>query len=342
MSRLQFEERRHPMSTGSGPTVDGTTGSVDVDALLEAGALAPSSHNAQPWWLCRRDGTVEIHGDLDRALPAADPDHRGLRLACGAAIANVRLAVRAHGRRAHLRLLPDPEDPWFLGVVTVGAPHAATTLEKALANAIPQRRTDRSALSGQGVTLRVRDELRALAQREHSWAVFVDEGGERRALAEFAARAHAVQQNDPAFRAEWARWVGTEDDDVVGLSRSLLRRAARPEGKWRLRDFGAAADPDDDRPPALVDDPALLVLATTLDQPLAHLHAGQALQHVLLLATVRGLSASFVAPPVEVAETREGLAALLGGGLWPQAVLRLGVRGRAVPRPPRRVPDEAG
>jgi nitroreductase len=326
------------MSTHS-TVVGSTRDPVDVGAVLGAGALAPSSHNAQPWHLRWRAGAVEVHGDLEQALPVADPDHRELRLACGAAIANVRLAIRAQGRRTHLQLLPDPDDPWFLGRVTVGAPLAATSRENALAHAIPQRRTDRSALSGRGLTAGVREEIRRAAQREHSWAVFVEDGARRRALQDLTGRAHAVQQADDAFRAEWDRWVGTDDDRGGGLTREVLRRSARPDGRWLLRDFGAAGDPDDERPAARTDDPAVLVLATTLDQPLGHLQAGQALQHVLLLATVRGLAASFVAPPLEVTGVRAELRGLLGGALWPQAMLRLGVRERAVPRPTRRATD---
>ncbi|HEY2193949.1 MAG TPA: hypothetical protein VGH76_16865 [Actinomycetospora sp.] len=324
--------------TIGGPALEGTLGPVDVAALLGAGALAPSSYNTQPWRLRWHEGAVEVHGAPERALPATDPGNRELRLACGAALANVRLAVRAQGRRAHVRLLPDPEDPWFLGRVTAGGSLAATSMETSLAAAIPRRRTDRATLAGQGISPRVREELRRAAQREHSWAVFLEGTRERRSLQDLTARAHAVQQADPVFRSEWARWVGGAEDHGTGLPSGLVRREPRPDGRWRLRDFGALADPDDDRPPAAVDDPALVVLATTLDQPLAHLHAGQALQHLLLLATVRGLAASFVAPPLEVAETRAELRGLLGGALWPQAVLRLGVRQRAVPRPPRRDP----
>jgi hypothetical protein len=269
-------------------------------------------------------------------LPAADPTYRELRLACGAAIANVRLAVRVQGHRAHVRLLPEPEEPWYLGRVAVGSTLPATSLESALAHAVPRRRTDRAPLSGHDVTARVREELRQAGQREHAWVIFVQEPAARRALGDLTVRAHAAQQSDAGFHAEWARWVGAGDE--TGLPRDVLQRSARPDGVWRLRDFGASADPEDMRPPAGVDDaPVLLVVATTLDQPLAHLHAGQALQHLLLLATIRGLAASFLAPPVEVPETRAELRTLLGGGLWPQAVLRLGTRSRAVRQPPRRV-----
>ncbi|MCD2195833.1 nitroreductase [Actinomycetospora endophytica] len=325
----------------SGLAADDAPGPVDVAAVLGAGALAPSSYNAQPWRLCRHDDAVEVHGEPDRALPVADPENRELRMACGAAITNLRLAVRAQGRRAHVRLLPDPDDPWFFGTVTAGGNLPATATEAALAHVIPHRRTDRSALSGHGVTARLREEIRDAAQRERSWAIFVDDRADRRELEAITARAHTRQQSDPAFRAEWRRWVGAEGDRGTGLPRELGPREPRPDGRWRLRDFGADGDRQDERRPAVADDdPALLVLATTLDRPLAHLHAGQALQHVLLLATLRGLAASFVAPPLEVADTRSEMRTLLGRALWPQVLLRLGIRHRAVPRPPRRAPDE--
>jgi hypothetical protein len=240
----------------------GPRGPVDVAGVLGAGALGSWSLSARPWTLRWCDGAVEVRGDPGRGLSVSDPGHRRLRLACGAAIANVRLAIRAQGHRAHLRLLPDPDDPWFLGRVTIGAPCAATPAETDLAEAIPRRLTDGSVLSGRPPDPGVREEIRRAAQREHSWAVFLEDGR------------------------------------------------------------------DDQRPAVGTDDPALLVLATTLDQPLAHLQAGQALQHVLLLATVRGLAGAFVAPPLEVADTRTELRRELGGALWPQAMVRLGARER--------------
>lgn len=320
----------------SHPAPGDTMDPIDVSALLEAGALAPSSYNTQPWELRWRDGAVEVHGAIERALPVADPTHRELRLACGAAVTNVRLAVRAQGRRAHVRLLPEPDEPWYLARVTVGSSLPPTSLESALAHAVSVRRTDRAPLTGERVSARVRDELRRAGQREHAWVIFVEDPTQRRALRELSAEAHAAQQADAAFRTEWARWVGEGDGHGAGLPNESLQRSARPDGVWRRRDFGASADPNDLRPPAGADEPALMVIATTLDQPLAHLHAGQALQHTLLLATARGLAASFLAAPIEVPESRTQLRALLGGALWPQAVLRLGTRSRPVRQPPRR------
>jgi hypothetical protein len=63
------------------------------------------------------------------------------------------------------------------------------------------------------------------------------------------------------------------------------------------------------------------------------------MQRVLLTATAAGLATSFLSQVVEVAATRLALRDLIGGGLWPQAVLRIGY-GSPVPPTPRRDVDD--
>ena len=69
----------------------------EVAAVLEAAALAPSVHNSQPWRFRVLPDRIELHADLSRRLPATDPDDKELRLACGAALANLRIALEALG-----------------------------------------------------------------------------------------------------------------------------------------------------------------------------------------------------------------------------------------------------
>jgi len=59
------------------------------------------------------------------------------------------------------------------------------------------------------------------------------------------------------------------------------------------------------------------------------------MQRVLLVAAIAGLSASFLSQLVEVPATRKQLRELIGGGLWPQTVLRLGYRSPVPPTPRR-------
>jgi hypothetical protein len=86
--------------------------------------------------------------------------------------------------------------------------------------------------------------------------------------------------------------------------------------------------------------PLLAVLGTPGDGTGDHLAAGQALQRVLLEAARRGLQASFLNQPVQVAALRPDLAALCGGDGFPQILLRLGVAQDALPPVPRRPLDE--
>ena len=67
----------------------------------------------------------------------------------------------------------------------------------------------------------------------------------------------------------------------------------------------------------------------------ADVTAGQAMQHVLLTATVEGLAVSFLSQVVEVEQTRDQLRLLIRGSHSPRVVLRIG-RGWPVPTTPRR------
>ena len=71
---------------------------------------APSLHNTQPWRFRLRDGAIEVLVDPARRLPATDPSGWGARIACGAALFNLRLALAVAGTPATVRLRPYPAD----------------------------------------------------------------------------------------------------------------------------------------------------------------------------------------------------------------------------------------
>ena len=86
----------------AGPAL-GLSGPETV-AVLETAALAPSVHNTQPWSFRVAPDVIELHLDPARRLPVADPDDQELRLACGAALFNLRLALLARGVRPAVAL----------------------------------------------------------------------------------------------------------------------------------------------------------------------------------------------------------------------------------------------
>jgi nitroreductase len=309
-----------------------------VRSVLEAAIAAPSLHNSQPWRFRCTSDAIELYADLARELPAADPDHRELMLACGAALLNLRLAVRALGNYPDTRLCPDPLRPELVAVVRPEGTLRPTPTDRELAAAIPRRRTNRRPFDPTEVPTPLRHQLRRAAEAEHAWLASLapHQLPMLRALAE---RAYHDQQGDRGFRAEWAHWTGRKESIVDGVPARSGGPLPEPQDDWVLRDFsgGQAARrvPGKDFEPR----PLIAVVGSFHDQPLARLQAGQAMQRVLLTATAHGLAASFLSHVVEVAQTRLELRLLIGGGLWPQAVLRVGY-GSPVPPTPRRAIDD--
>jgi nitroreductase len=101
-----------------------------------------------------------------------------------------------------------------------------------------------------------------------------------------------------------------------------------------LRDFGLTRPTEPRRTARFEADPTMVVLSTAADGPEQWLRAGQALERVLLTATVRGLASTPMTQPLEIPELRELASAGPGGGV-PQVILRIGY-GPACPTSARR------
>jgi nitroreductase len=310
----------------------------EVRTVLSAAIMAPSLHNSQPWRFRCTPTLIELYADTSRAVPVADPDHRELVLACGAALLNLRLAIRSLGVYPDVRLCPDPGRPDLLATVRPEASHPPNPVELRLAEAIRRRHTNRRPFADIAIPEPTRNELRRAAERERSWLAILPTN-QLAALRRLVHQAHQRQQDDPDFRTEWAHWMGRPDssrDGVPARSAGLLPEA---QDEWVLRDFSAGRararleGKDFERAPLIA------VVGSFFDSSLARLQAGQAMQRVLLTATDVGLDASFLSQVVEVPDARKQLRQLIGGGLWPQTVLRLG-HGTAVSSTRRRKLEE--
>jgi hypothetical protein len=70
---------------------------------------------------------------------------------------------------------------------------------------------------------------------------------------------------------------------------------------------------------------AVALLATGADQPADWVGTGQALQRVLLVASMHGVAAALHSQPLELPELREFIRIRLTGQAYPQMLLRFGV-----------------
>lgn len=311
-------------------------GAEEVAGLLATAGRAPSLHNSQPWRFHVRPDVIELWADRERSLPAADPTGREQRLGCGAALFNLRLALHGVGIRPLVTLQADAEHPDLLATVRFGGRRPPTPAQMRLLAAVPLRHTNRLPFTDEPVTTAECAALRKAAMDEGAWLHLVDDNEERRTLAALAAEAHALQQADPAYRAEAAQWTAVAEGRQDGIPAHTNEHRPSAHERWVMRDFTGGQG----RPTASVgipfeSEPAIAVLSSYAFGPYADLSAGQAMQRVLLTATADGLATSFLSQIIEVERTREALRRLIRGRRGPQVVLRIG-RGWPVQATPRR------
>ncbi|MFI6347368.1 Acg family FMN-binding oxidoreductase [Streptomyces sp. NPDC050560] len=333
---------------------------AEVRALVAAAGLAPSMHNAQPW-IFRFDpgsGVLDLRADPARAMPATDPEGRGLRIGCGAALFTLRVAAAHTGWRAVWEPLPEPGDPELLARVRLGGvakvPSAGRTTplsqhplgaagrpEASLGRLFPfiaLRHTSREPFSELEVPEAVRRSLAAAARAEGAEIVFPGPW-HTDALLELVEDAEREQRSDRRARADVARWTRLTDADAPAAVDGIPRYALGPSrwyGRAPVRDFAADA-PVPGRPGAGFEQtPQLALLGTGGDTPRDWLTAGQALGRVLLEATAHGLATSLTSQALEWEDLRRFVRDPMSSMAAVHMVLRLGYGppGRPTPRRP--------
>jgi nitroreductase len=303
-----------------------------IAEMLRAATLAPSMHNTQPWRfrVLRAEQTIELYADPSRMLKHADPHGRAVHIACGAAQFNLRLAVAAAGREPVVRLFPDPEQPLLLAALRLAGPYRPSEADTELLAAVAGRHTNRRPFSNRPVPPGVLAELAQAATTEGATLHLPDQTETARLLY-LVSDAERDLVADPGYRAELTRWVGG-NRDRDGIPSSALG-PRDPAGRTPVRDF--TSNRHEPLGYAWFEDaPQLAVLSTAGGTRKDWMHAGQALQRVLLTATHRGIAAAPLTQPLETADAwlvRDPRA----GVEQPQMILRLGY-GLPVPASPRR------
>ncbi|MFD7688622.1 Acg family FMN-binding oxidoreductase [Streptomyces sp. NPDC059781] len=315
-----------------------------VTALVRDAAAAPSMHNTQPWRFryLRGSRTFEMRADPGRVLPHADPQQRALHLGCGAALLNLRVALVHEGRHPETRLRPDPAAPGLLATVQPTALGTTGSGLAALYPAIHRRHSSRYPFDDTQIPQRIRSALSDAADREGAALTFPSSWHLQEVL-ELLAEAEARNLTDPGSSQDLAEWTRIDDASSVSTaSDGVPGYAFGPRklgGRAPMRDF-AGNRPVAGRAAAEFERaPQLAVLSTAHDRPEDWLRAGQAMERVLLLATLEGLSSSFATQALEWSDLRWPLRDPVSGTGHTQIVLRLGYGPEGPSTPRRPVPD---
>lgn len=315
-------------------------GVEEIRAAVVTACRAPSLHNSQPWRWRAVDERLELHADGSRSVPVADPVGRQMVISCGTALHHFEVAVTRYGVGAVVERLPDPEDPMHLASITfapLSASRVAASDEAivAMRRAIDRRRTDRRPFGAP--PSRDLSGLDDVVEQFAASVTLLGRDGPAR-LAEAARCSAAVRRYDPAYHAELYWWAGHAPAAEGVPDTALPVEGAVPVGReFPIGTLGS--------PSSGPDRAALVVISTDADTRLDWLRSGEALSHLLLTATARGMATCPVTHLTEVAASRRIVreAAAAGGERlgFPQVVVRLGESpGGTLPLTGRRPVDE--
>ncbi|MFC7533759.1 Acg family FMN-binding oxidoreductase [Actinoplanes sp. GCM10030250] len=306
----------------------------DLRRAAAAGIQAPSMHNSQPWAFRLRDGAIEVLADPSRQLAVADGGGGwAMRLACGSATFNARLALAWSGTPAEVRLLPDPEQPEVIARLTATRHRPPTYAERDLHAAIERRSSHRDPFWPDPVPAEIRVRLIEAARTEYAWLDLLVGMTALTGFSEIAHSADRVLRRDTRYQSELVTWTDT-DSAQDGIPVVAAATVGEPQDLIPQRNFGNRHRPAgrDYEPEPLVG-----ILGTAGDRRLDQVTAGQALQHVLLRATDAGLASSMISQPIEVPAARDQLRRSLGRSGFPQIAFRIGYGRSGHPSPRRDV-----
>ena len=308
----------------------------DTKRIAETVESAPSIFNSKPWWLDPvAEDRIDLHaklGGVDRQRwdqwvgrpgiqhpewPVHHPEWlaREIAISCGAALYNLRLAIRVAGHELSVWLVPDPErDTTLLASVEIvtGRIKKPTIAEQELYEAIWRRHTNRWPYTIVPAPLPIIVEMEGAAAQE---------GGSLRLLHNHQA-------------TKWMRLVAEADSDLASEHPDLpliTQRAYRLYRKQRdglmpgvpPTSFGPGPKFKSRHPRTRKDfwfvsekqrferkhKTRLMALSTVDDQLLDCLRGGQGLQRAILTGTRYSVSAPYGLAAEYRAPRRSGVPA---------------------------------
>lgn len=312
-----------------------------LDAAAARATLAPSVHNSQPWRFVVRDDRLDLYADRDRAVPVIDPLGRQAAISCGAALFGLRVALAAAGMDAVTALLPDPADPDLLaGVTVIGMSPAVDTDARRLDAAADRRHSNRRRFGTDPVPRSVIDSLMHAAAVEGAWLHPIRQPDDRVAVAVLSQHADALENADPAYRAELRAWTSSDPERLDGVPETAVpHTTGQSHDDVPIRDFdtdGSGGLPSETRSRL---SQQMVLVCTEEDDLRGWLVAGQALGRVLLELTSMGYVASILSQVVEVGTARDQLRRELRLVGHAQVLLRVGTA-EITPASPRRPAED--
>ncbi len=312
----------------------GLSGSTIADAVRLA-ARAPSLHNSQPWrW--QSDGEVlRLFAVPERMLTTTDPGGRQMLISCGAGLDHLRAALAAAGWSLAVARFPDPNNKAHLADITFERSPIVTDADRARAEAIDRRYTDRLPFGPPPGWSEFEPVLRAATDSADTTVEILPEESHP-ALAHATRLTGARRRYDSNYHAELHWWTG-HVIGATGVPKSSLVSPREHQQVEIGRRFPVTSSDTAHTGENSSDHAVVLVVSTAGDSPAEHLRAGEMLSAVLLESTLAGYATCPLTHLTEVPESRRAVRQLIDGNQLPQILARVGAPPQR-DRPPERTP----
>lgn len=266
----------------------------ELDLLTLYGSRAPSPCDVRPWEFHRDGDELELLACAGRAPAQGEAALREVIVSCGAALLNMRIALRHFGRRDDVHLLPDPKDPSIVARIRAGRHAHETPRDREMFYAIERRHTVHGELAGT-IPDRLVDLCRTEAQVYGAWLHLITAPADREAIADLIFEAHMAAA-DAMDAPACDDWHGTTLAEAATVRR-MVRHA-----------------------------PVLMLLGTYGDDAAHWIAAGEALEAVLLHAAAHGTFAAFANQPLRSSKLRPWVTAVAGHRGSPHVLFGLGTQ----------------
>ena len=259
-------------------------------AILYHASLAPSGHNAQPWFVrVEEPGRWLIGLDPQRRLAVVDPDDREALLSLGAFTENLVLAAGALGREPRLEILANtPPEKGFIRVELKPGRPSGYSLER-----LTMRRTVKHGFRPDPLKP---EHLKTLSGAVEGWVHYFPPGSPHAdCIAQGTTEAFRAQVQRDQAMVESANWTRLSNKEALDLTAKL----AREGGGW-------------------------LILTGPSESPADLIENGRRFQRMALLLREMSLAVQPMTQILEEKTGREMVRANHSGSLGPQFILRVG------------------
>lgn len=307
---------------------------VDTDVIQQAVQLAcraPSLHNSQPWRWVAKDGVVDLFSDPTRIGRSTDRMGQEVLISCGAVLDHLRVAMVAAGWQSNIDRFPNPSNLGHLASIDFSPLDFVTDAQRARAEAIRLRRTDRLPFATPPQWDSFEPVLRNTIDT-HVAVFDVIPDGSRPQLAVASQLSEDWRRYDSSYHAE-LQWWTTQSDPSQGVPPSALVSEAEAEQLDVSRHFPTSGQGQ--RRAEIGQDHSKIVVLSTYDDSRRYvLGAGEVLSTVLLECTMAGLATCTLTHMIEVHAAREMVRMLTGKSGMPQLLIRVGTAPQTETPPP--------